>query len=160
MQPSEAFKIQQDEMRSIDDIVEKSDRQFILCFQISTSKFGMEFEKVSEIVDYFPPTEYPFKVDKHIGIINLRGNVVPIVDPFQVEIDRNNKENFKFVVIETECGNLVGIIVSNVRKIDVDLVDIDNVDGEKVISVNGEPLRFVKTNTFFKDYREVDNGID
>lgn len=51
-----------------------------LTFSIGIEELGIKLLHVREIVAYQPPTVVPLTPDYICGVINLRGNVVPIVD--------------------------------------------------------------------------------
>jgi len=54
-------------------------RQF-LTFKLSDEMFGVDVAQVREILDYIKVTKVPQTPDFMCGVINLRGNVVPVVD--------------------------------------------------------------------------------
>jgi purine-binding chemotaxis protein CheW len=54
-------------------------RQY-LTFKLGNEVFGIDVAKVREILDFTTITEIPRTPDFMSGVINLRGNVVPVVD--------------------------------------------------------------------------------
>lgn len=153
MRPEDAFNSQKEfeDTLEVDDISEK---EFILSFETNSSSLGINFERVHEVVDYFPPTSYPFNIDGHIGVINLRGNVVPIIDPFKQDMDKIEPDFCKYIILETLNNNLVGIVVSNARKVEIDIEKISDVIEDEIISLEGKPLRYVKIEGILKNYKE------
>lgn len=51
-----------------------------LTYRLEDEVFAMEVAKVREILDYTPSTKVPGTPDFMSGIINVRGNVIPVVD--------------------------------------------------------------------------------
>lgn len=153
MRPNEAFKLQANSRdEAMVDI--KEEKEFILSFEINDGLFGMNFEKVHEVVDYFKARSYPTQVEGHVGIINLRGVVIPIIDPFGMDLENTSTDKCKYIVFESNNGNLVGIVVYNSKKIEVEKSIIEGVDDHKVINYNGSPLRYLNADAILKNYRD------
>jgi len=51
-----------------------------LTFRVDSELFGTEIDKVQEIIEYGMITTIPISHESIRGVINLRGNVVPVVD--------------------------------------------------------------------------------
>ena len=51
-----------------------------LTFKIETEVFALEVGQVREVLDLSPVTKVPRTADYMRGVINVRGNVVPVVD--------------------------------------------------------------------------------
>lgn len=62
-------------------------RQF-LTFRIGSELFGMDLEQTREILEYSGVTEVPLMPKFLRGVINLRGEVVPVID-LAVRLGRN-----------------------------------------------------------------------
>lgn len=58
----------------------QEDRAQYLTFRLSAENFAIEILKVREVLDFTEPTHVPRSPDFLVGVINLRGNVVPVVD--------------------------------------------------------------------------------
>ncbi len=65
--------------KSTDQVVESSSRQF-LTFCLGGEMFGMELHQTREILEYKEVTPVPLMPGFICGVINLRGEVVPIID--------------------------------------------------------------------------------
>lgn len=153
MRPEDALNAQKEFATSKGEN-ETSEKEFILSFEINSSRLGMSFERVHEVVDYFSPTNYPFNIEGHIGVINLRGNVVPVIDPFNQDIGEVDPSICKYVILETLNNNLVGVVVSNARKVEIDKEKVSDVIEDEVISLEGKPLRYLKIEAILKSYKE------
>lgn len=52
----------------------------ILTFFSAGERYGIPIERVREIIEYGEPTRVPLMPDFILGVINLRGAVVPVID--------------------------------------------------------------------------------
>ncbi len=59
---------------------EQEDMEQFLAFRLGDESFAFEIERVREVLSYTKVTKVPNTPDFMIGVINLRGNVVPVVD--------------------------------------------------------------------------------
>jgi len=94
-------------------------------FRLNSENYTIPLEKIKEILVYSQViiTEL-FSEDPWIkGMINLRGEVIPIVDlrvRFEIE-DADYGPNTVIIVIKTSEDKLIGIIVDNIESI----IDLD-----------------------------------
>lgn len=61
-------------------VEEQADLQQYLSFQLGLEEYALDITQISEIIKYRPLTEIPRVPDFILGIISLRGVVVPIFD--------------------------------------------------------------------------------
>ncbi|MEO0630029.1 MAG: chemotaxis protein [Planctomycetota bacterium] len=52
----------------------------VLVFKLAGGLFGVNVAKVREVIRFTPPTESPMRHSSTMGMINLRGQVVPMID--------------------------------------------------------------------------------
>lgn len=97
-----------------------------LSFKIGDEQYGIEIKYVSEIVGIQKITEVPDMPEYVKGIINLRGNVIPVVDV-----------RLRFHMKPTEYNDRTCIIVVNVDDSPIALV-VDTV--KEVISISNEQI--------------------
>lgn len=156
MQPNDIFNDQKNLLDQFDDInsFEEHSHIFLLTFDINMSKFAIEFNHIQEVLEHFKPTPYPFEVDGHVGVINLRGNVIPIINPFEEEVSSLNSDSTKIIILDSKDKHSVGIVVENVKKVNVDKEFIDEVVAEKVISVDNQPVRYVLVESLLSGFLE------
>ncbi|WP_303850109.1 chemotaxis protein CheW [Seleniivibrio woodruffii] len=107
----------------------KDDEKQIVTFQIENEQYGILIEKVQEINRYTNVTKVP-KTPKFVeGIINLRGEVIPLID-LRTRFDLKAKERDEFTrVIIVNLKNMkVGFVVDGVDEVlriktdDIDVV--------------------------------------
>ena len=129
---------------------------FILMFQVSGSFLAIGFERVQEVVEFSPFVEYPVHHERHFGVINLRGNIVPIINPFGDKKPSDEEvEQARYIIFESKHDQLVGIIAHHVKKLKIKQSMIDSIENEKIISVGKKPLRFLMTSAILEGYEEV-----
>lgn len=93
-----------------------------LTFALGPEEFGLEILKVKEIIGYQDITSVPQTPAEVKGVINLRGQVIPIID-LRTRFGMPEKEVTEqtcIIVVEVElAGNdtQVGIIVDNVSEV-------------------------------------------
>ncbi|MCD8554477.1 chemotaxis protein CheW [Seleniivibrio sp.] len=52
----------------------------VLTFRLAEEVYGVDIMSVREVLDFSSVTKVPHTPDFMVGVINLRGNVVPVVD--------------------------------------------------------------------------------
>jgi purine-binding chemotaxis protein CheW len=96
-----------------------------LTFALGPEEFGIEILKVREIVGYMPITAVPQTPFYVKGIVNLRGQIIPVVDlraKFAMDSAPTTSETCIIVVQTTQAHGTrhTGIVVDRVR----DVLDI------------------------------------
>lgn len=87
-------------------------------FHLEEEKYGVPVEQVKEVLRYTEITPVPGAPDYVLGIINLRGNVVTILDTrkrFALP-DREPDDETRFVILEV-ADQTVGILVDSVSEV-------------------------------------------
>ncbi len=93
-----------------------------LTFSLGAEEYGLEILKVREIIGYIDVTAVP-QTPHHVkGVINLRGQVIPVVDlraKFGMEMAAVTEQSCIIVVETTQEGRRVstGIIVDRVQEV-------------------------------------------
>lgn len=91
-----------------------AENQF-LTFKVADEEYGVDVLKVQEIIRYREPTKMPNAPDIVKGVINFRGEVIPMVDlrkKFNLELI--DYDDFTVVIILEVKSKIVGIIVDMV----------------------------------------------
>ena len=97
------------------NIVEKTMKDRYLTFKIASEEYGLELAFVKEIIEMQPITKVPDMPSYIEGILNLRGNLIGVIDVrkrFSIPSKEHDEETCIIVII-TEEYNL-GIIVDAV----------------------------------------------
>jgi len=90
-----------------------------LTFHLGAEVFAINIMKVERVKEYEKTTKMPNIADYVEGIINLMGEIVPIINlrkKFMLE-DFPNKEKAKIIVVKLENGKKVGFLVDDVREV-------------------------------------------
>jgi len=96
-------------------------RQY-LTFKLGDEVFGIDVAKVREVLDFTSITKVPRTPDFMSGVINLRGNVVPVVDlRLCFEMSKTEKTvNTCIVVVEVILegeSTIIGALADSVEEV-------------------------------------------
>ncbi|MEM7447972.1 MAG: chemotaxis protein CheW [Myxococcota bacterium] len=93
-----------------------------LTFFLGSQEYGLDILRVQEIRQWSPVTIIPNTPDHVRGVINIRGEIVPIIDPrvrFGMEVVEK-KMTTVIIIVKTNAGaktRLVGIVVDAVSDV-------------------------------------------
>jgi len=94
--------------------------QLLVVFALGKEEFGIDISRVREIVRMQNITTIPQSMDFVEGIVNLRGQIVPIVDLCKrflvVDRERRNDIDRRIIVVHM-AGQNIGILVDGVSEI-------------------------------------------
>lgn len=109
-----------------------ADERQYLTFQMGDEELGINILKIKEIISYSPVTRIPMVPDYIVGVMNVRGNVVPVVN-LAPRFGRKPSEIDRLTcIIIIEVGSTeedsmdIGIIVDSVE----DVIEINNINIE------------------------------
>lgn len=93
-----------------------------LTFALGTEEYGLEILKVREIIGYMEITAVPRTPDYVKGVINLRGQVIPVIDlraRFGMELSQVSEQTCIIVVEVTQDQDSfsTGIVVDHVEEV-------------------------------------------
>ena len=95
----------------------------LVIFNLCNEEYGIDIMQVKEIVNYMEPVKIPNAPDFIEGIINLRSEIIPIINlkkRFNIEGQSKNEENRIIVMNINE--KKVGFVVDNASEV----ISIDN----------------------------------
>ncbi len=110
------------------------DTQKFLIFLTDELKFGIDAENVVEIITSYSITYLPMVPDYIRGIINLRGQMVPIWD-VRLRLGKEEKEDCLIVVLNID-GTYLGVLVDSVDQ----MIDIPRTSMLPVPAHNAQQL--------------------
>ena len=100
----------------------------VVCFRIATDEYGIEIHNVQEILRMPKITALPKAAEYIMGVIDLRGKVLPVVDiNKRFGILESNLSQYKRAVVINIKGKVIGLAiesVSNVVKVSKDDVEL------------------------------------
>lgn len=104
----------------------------VVVFKLADEQFAVETAKVQSINDTMEITKVP-NSPKHIkGLINLRGNIISLLDiNLLLDIDKNDKGQNNIIILEME-DELAGITVDEVDEVlEIEESIIEKVENER-----------------------------
>ncbi|AVK47949.1 chemotaxis protein CheW [Clostridium sp. MF28] len=108
-----------------------TEEQFVV-FHIGKERYAVPIEQVNEIIGYAAPTKIPLSREYILGVINLRGRIIPIINLGQKICIKNKKRNDeqKIIIIEDSEGAFGAIVdeVEDVTRIPKDSIKKINYD--------------------------------
>ncbi|HEX5557098.1 MAG TPA: chemotaxis protein CheW [Gaiellales bacterium] len=95
---------------------EEPTRQLVI-FSLGTEEYALPITRVQEIIRYTEPRNVASQTPWIRGVINLRGNIVPVCDLAErLGLGLERPESAKIVIVETAAGT-AGVIVDDVDEV-------------------------------------------
>lgn len=108
---------------------EDSGHQFVT-FQVAEEGFALPMDQVAEIIRLPKSVGVPLTPNTLVGLANLRGNVLPILDLRRILQLEEAENSDSTRVIVADAGRPIGLIVDKVSKVvNVDESDIEKAEG-------------------------------
>ncbi len=103
---------------STDNLSTQEDNQFVI-FRVGRENYGINVMEVNEIItlNNLDITEIPKSPDYVLGVVNLRGNIIPLIDlrkKLGILIEANDNE--VAVIVEVK-EKIMGIVVDGVNSV-------------------------------------------
>lgn len=145
------------EQESFNDEVPEPVTQW-LTFVLGEEKYAVKVIKVQEVLRYVPIAPVPGAPMFVLGIINLRGNVVTVVDARQrFGMASLEVSDLTRVIIIDIQGQIIGVLVDSVSEV-IDLTD-DDIESAPEVS-NSETSAFVQGITHKNDELHILVDLD
>jgi purine-binding chemotaxis protein CheW len=113
--------------------VENSESEQLLCFSIDKENFGIEISHVQEVIRLSNLTKLPKAPNFVKGVINLRGNVIPMIDLREkFGFDTLDYHNSTRAIIMDLENSQIGFIVDEVSR--VQRVPVNSIQESKSFS--------------------------
>lgn len=98
-----------------------------LTFKLSEEVFALDISRVREVLEFSRVTKVPQTPDMMIGVINLRGSVVPVIDlRLKFEMGKSERTvNTCIIIIEITVDDevtMIGALVDSVKEV----MDLDS----------------------------------
>ena len=95
-----------------------ADSNQFLTFSLGEEEYGVDILKVQEIKGYVPTTRIPNAPQDVVGVLNLRGTIVPIVDlRRKFGLEMTEYDQFTAIVVVVVQGRVMGMIVDSVSEV-------------------------------------------
>jgi purine-binding chemotaxis protein CheW len=96
-------------------------KDYMLTFRINEEVYGIEIEKVKELVRYDikkPPKTVPDVPEYIIGVVNIRGEIIPVLDiRKRMALPEIPYTSFHVIIILESRGMAVGLIADEVEEV-------------------------------------------
>ena len=90
----------------------------IVIFNCADNEFAFNIMRVQEIIRYKKITKVPQSEEFLLGVVKLRGNVLPVIDyNFMINNHASQLEKNKRIIIVEVEGHKIGVLVDSVREV-------------------------------------------
>ncbi|MGJ8569577.1 MAG: chemotaxis protein CheW [Hoeflea sp.] len=97
----------------------------IISFHLGKQVFCVNIMSVREIRGWAPSTTLPHSPPHVLGVINLRGSVIPVIDmAIRLGLPAIKPTERSAIIVTNIAGKLVGLLVENVS----DMITVKNAD--------------------------------
>ena len=128
----------------LDEVLEEdTTKDKYLTFEIDKENYGVEIIYIKEIISICAITLVPHVPSYLKGIINLRGDIIPVIDVrerFMIPV--KEYDELTCIVVIENSDYILGLIVDNVK-------EVTFIDEERVVNTPSAKLRF--RNQFIKN---------
>lgn len=134
-----------------------------LTFSLRGQDFTCRLDEVKEVTEVLPITPYPFQVKGHIGLVNLRGKVTPVVCPLfteeqvfvaydETEFENFNQNKYRLIIFHEEDGEDFAILAQEVTK---RRSSFSQWQGQDIINMSGHPYKVFRREDVKSIYKEA-----
>ena len=122
-----AEQLEQQPVESTESRVDVEDSTNLVTFRLGSGEYAIDIMQAKEIIKMEKITLIPNAPDFVEGVINLRGNIIPIIDLKK-----------RFNLEETEGDKNTGIIIVKIEDVDMGII-IDSIS--KVVSISNSDIQ-------------------
>jgi chemotaxis signal transduction protein len=155
VQQLEGVFVEQETKLTSDEKVSKavSDAVFLVSFYIRDTRFATRIDRVREVVEDAVVTPLPVSNDVYSGVINLRGNLIPVLAASRL-VKSGSDHSLKditedrprrFIVFETQQKDAFAVEATGVHKVECPESEVRDL-GDKfseVIRIDGTPTQLL-----------------
>lgn len=95
-----------------------ADSNQFLTFTLGEEEYGVDILKVQEIKGYVPTTRIPNAPPEVVGVLNLRGSIVPVMDLHRkFNMEPVEYDQFTAIVVAVVRNRVMGMIVDRVSEV-------------------------------------------
>ena len=145
----------------LNNAAEESEVREYLIFTVDSIDFGIDIGVVQEIIKIQPVTAIPNALDFCVGIINLRGTIIPVLDMrIKLGFEATEYDDKACIIVIMLGSELVGVIVDSVQDVirisESELIDAPSVTGsgrksytEKIACTDDKIRQIIDVSTVF-----------
>lgn len=117
-----------DEFSQEKKILGSSEIKQIIVFRVGKEDYGLEIEKVQEVIRMKTIKKLPRSPKFILGVMNLRGNIIPVIGLRQkFGLENLEYNEFTRIIVVNHRDKLVGMVVDEVSR--VINVPTENIEG-------------------------------
>ena len=106
------------------EVEETQNNSEVIVFKLLGKEYAFDVDNVAEIIDIVSSTAVVYTDDRIDGMINIRGQIVPIISLFNIlKIEEKIDENSKIIICNID-GSKIGFVVDSIS--DILTVKADN----------------------------------
>ncbi|HOP74314.1 MAG TPA: chemotaxis protein CheW [Bacillota bacterium] len=137
-------------MAAVDNIMAILNLQFTsleggtqqVIFNAGDDYFGIDILNIKEIIRYIPPTKVPKAPVFVEGVINFRGEIIPVLNLDRVFGSASNNKEYTVIVVVETSQKMYGLLVENV----LDIVSFGTAEIQPVPEFsNNEKTQYLKS---------------
>jgi len=102
-----------------EEVLQEQLRKQYIIFQIGTEEYGILIKAVKEIIKPTKITHVPNTKEHILGVINLRGQIVPVVDlrkRIDIKTNKGEEDNTRIITVDVR-NTLIGLLVDDVNEV-------------------------------------------
>jgi purine-binding chemotaxis protein CheW len=120
------------------------ERQAFIRFVMCGSYYALDFQHVNEVVEIPVITPYPETIPGHLGVVNLSGQILPILDftGEYIKVNRINslQNSCLLLVVTFTKDNPFGLIIEHPRRVEA----AKKLLTSSTINIDGLPVRILR----------------
>jgi chemotaxis signal transduction protein len=116
----------------------KPNTMVLMLFGLGKERFAAPIDVVREVIDAVPIVPYPERKRWHLGVINLRGSIVPVVE---LRPDEYGGPRPRIIVFEDASGNPFGVGADEVWKSET--TEDAHLGGSSMMRIDGALVRLL-----------------
>lgn len=119
-------------------------QQAFICFHMNDSYYALDIHAVNEIVEIPTITPYPIAIPGHIGVVNLSGQILPIIDFTQAETQLTIQSDNLLLVANFANEHPFGLVIKHPRRVQIPQKLLIST----TVNIDGMPVRILEQHNF------------
>jgi chemotaxis signal transduction protein len=124
-------------------------KSILIQFSVKNSTFATSIYSIREIIPLQNITPYPINQEGHLGVISLRGQIVPVVQYAGAVLDYKNPHQ-RILVFELEEGMPFCLLGEKPKRIEID----ENLIQESPINISNTPVKIIHKKELLNQFGE------
>ncbi len=124
----------------MDSNVANSEVKQYIILKFDSEQYGIDISYIDNIVRLQPITRVPHTQHYFLGVINLRGEIIPVMSlrsKFELP-DKENTSASRILILKVD-GNKIGVLVDEVKEV----ISLEEDSVEKITSDDNETRQFL-----------------